>query len=254
MLEIKMEITGMDDIRKMLADMPGKIQNVAQRTILKTAQQIRDAEKAEMQRVFDRPTRWTLGAMQVKVNKDNKNEVTVGIIDPDGYYKRAASYLGVQTEGGQRKLKAMEKALQQYGLLPGGWFTVPGAGAQMDGNGNMSVGQIRQILSYFGTAERWAGSTQNMTQATKAKLRKGSAKKLGFEYFVVFPDKRRNLKQPGIYQRFFFGHGRSIKPILIYVKGTRYQARFNFERVARDTADAVMQTEFNKALQIEMAK
>lgn len=259
MLTIKLD--GFEEMKRKLSDMPRKVEIAAQRALLKTAPVVKDAEVAEMQRVFDKPTRWTLGAMKVKATK--KMEVQVGIIDPDGYYKRAASYLGTQVGGGQRRMKAMEKSLQSRYLMPSGWFTVPGEGAKMDAYGNMSVGQIRQILSWFDAAENWAGSTQNMGFAGREKRRKGTRTKAGFEYFVVMPNgvrtfkgrrDTRALKQPGIYQRIQLGHGTAIKPILIYVKGARYQARFNFEKVARDTANAMMQAEFDKAIQMELAK
>ena len=262
MITIKLE--GFDALKSSISVSTAKLNKCARLAISKTANAIRDAEKIEMERVFDRPTRWTLGAMIVR--ETGNLSVQVGIMDPKtgrmnngssdgdtgtGYWKRAESYLGTQIDGGQRKVKAMEKALQAYGLLPQGWFTVPGAGAEIDSYGNMNVGQIRQILSYFQTAERWSGSTQNMSQKRKDKLRKGSKKKVGFEYVVIFPDKRRNMKQPGIYQRFFFGHGRSIKPILIYINKANYKPRFNFESVASNTADQVLQPTFDDLLKKE---
>lgn len=260
MLTVKFEC---EAVKRMLADMPRKVEIAAQRALLKTAAAVKDAEVAEMGRVFHNPMRWTLGAMKVKATK--KMEVQVGILDPDGYYKRAASYLGTQVSGGQRRTKAMEKSLQTRNLMPSGWFTVPGEGAKMDAYGNMSVGQIRQILSWFDAAENWAGSTQNMGFAGREKRRKGTRKSYGFEYFVVAPGARRSYQlksgksgnhsmQPGIYMRTMTGFGNAIKPVLIYVKGARYQVRFNFEKVARDTANAMMQAEFDKEIQLELAK
>lgn len=259
MLTIRLE--GFEELKRKLSEAPRKVEIAAQRALLKTADGIKNAEIAEMQRVFKNPTRWTIGAMKVKAT--SKMAVEVGIIDPDGYYKRAASYLGTQVGGGQRRAKAMETSLQSRNLMPTGWFTVPGEGAKMDSYGNMSVGQIRQILSWFDAAENWAGSTQNMGFAGRAKRIKGTRKTAGFEYFVVMPNgvrtfkgarDTRALKQPGIYQRIYMGHGTAIKPVLIYVKGARYQVRFNFEKVARAVADAMMQVEFDKALQMELMK
>lgn len=258
MLTVKFE--GVEAVKRMLDKLPRKVEIAVQRALLKTAQAVKDAEIAEMNRVFDKPTRWTLGAMKVKPT--NKFEVQVGILDPNGYYKRAASYLGTQVSGGQRRLKAMEKSLQSRGLMPPGWFAVPGECAKMDAYGNMSVGQIRQILSWFDAAENWAGSTQNMGVAGRDKRRKGIKKygSTGFEYFIVLPGRQRKIKQPGIYQRFFIRAGGSgvsgiaIKPVLIYVKGARYQARFNFEKVARDTANAMMKAELDKAINQELMK
>lgn len=249
---ISIKIEGLEKIRADLLKNQKAVEIAAQRAILKVAEAVRNAEKNEIERVFDRPTRWTLGAMKVKTT--SKLEVRVGVIDPDGYYKRAANYLRTQIEGGSRRAKAMEVALQQYGLMPQGWFVVPGAGAQIDVFGNINSGQIRQILSWFGTAERWAGSTQNMTEAGRAKRRKGTKKNVGYEYFCVLPGTQKNLKQPGIYQRFFFGQGKAIKPVLIYVKQVRYAKRFDFEATARKVTDAMLTAEFESAMKLEMAR
>jgi len=239
MLTVKIE--GLEELKRKLSAMPRKVEIATQRALLKTATAVKDAEVKEMGRVFNKPTRWTLGAMKVKATK--KMEVEVGILDPDGYYKRAASYLGTQVGGGQRRVKAMEKSLQSRYLMPAGWFTVPGEGAKMDAYGNMS----------------------NMGFAGREKRRKGTRKSYGFEYFVVQPGARRSYQlksgktgnhsmQPGIYMRTLTGFGSAIKPVMIFVKGARYQVRFNFEKVARDTANAMMQAEFDKAIQLELAK
>lgn len=251
MIHIKIE--GLEELKRKLAAMPRKVEIATQRALLKTAHHIREAEQEEMKKVFSSPTRWTLGAMKVKPTA--KMEVSVGILDPDGYYKRANNYLQTQEHGGQRKFKAVEKALHYYGVLPSGWYVVPGAGAKMDAYGNMSAGQIRQILSWFDAAERWAGSTQNMGEKGRDKKRKGTKKTMGFEYFVTTPYRpgRGHNLHPGIYQRLFFGLGKSIKPVLMFVKAANYKPRFNFERVARQTAAKHMNTELDAALQRELA-
>lgn len=258
---ISIQIDGLNDVQKKLLGTVRKAEVATQRALIKVAGHIRDAEKAEMERVFDRPTRWTLGAMKVKLT--GKMEVTVGIIDTEGAYKRAQNYLGTQVSGGSRKLKAMERSLQSRGLMPGGTYIVPGAGAKLDAFGNISTGEIRQILSWFDTAEQWAGSTQNMGQKGREKRRKGTKKKLGFEYFAVAPGARRtytrsngktgtHAMQPGIYRRTSFVFGSAIKPILIFVKNTSYKPRFNFERVARETFDKHAAQELNNAIGKEL--
>ncbi len=242
----------MEKVKAELASIPRKVEIAAQRALLKTGQHIREAEQAEMKSVFDRPTPWTLGAMRVKPTA--KMEVMVGILDPDGYYRRANNYLGTQVSGGGRRHKAFEKSLQAYGIMPSGWFAVPGEGAKLDAFGNMGPGEIRQILSWFDAAERWSGSTQNMGEKGRDKRRKGTRKKAGFEYFVVHPLRRNkgyNLT-PGVYRRTFFALGRAIKPILIFVKDAQYKPRFDFEKVARFTAQKHMTDELSAAVRREL--
>jgi hypothetical protein len=221
----------------------------AQRALLGTAQAIRTAEIAEMARVFDRPTRWTMGALKVKA--DSKFSIHLGILDPDGYYKRAQNYLSTQVDGGTRRIKAMEAALQRRGVMPHGWSAVPGEGAEMDQNGNMNVGQLRQILSWFDAAERGMGSRQNMGEAGRAKRRKGTRKTRGFEYFAVIPGRDnsgRHRLTPGIYKRTSFGFGKAIKPVLIYVRTASYRPRFDFGPVAVATWEREFPARFTEAL------
>lgn len=272
---ISIKIEGVDDFLTRLALAPRQIEIATQRAMLKTAQHIHKAEKDEMQRIFDRPTRWTLGAMRVKVV--NLMEIKVGIVDPEGAYKRTQSYLGTQVTGGDRKLKAVERALQYARVMPSGWQLVPGQGARLDQYGNVSSGQYKQIMSWFDAANRSAGSEQNMGHTGREKRKKMKGRfRTGFDYFFVLPGKRRTKLLPGIYQRFFIGYSKdaikasqstgdgkiteksvqaiSVKPILIFVQKTRYKPLYDFDRVARQTFDRVWPVEAEAAVQREIKK
>jgi len=247
---ISIKIEGVDDFLTRLALAPRQIEIATQRAMLKTAQQIHKAEKEEMQRVFDRPTRWTLGSMRVKVT--NAMEIKVGIVDPEGAYKRANNYLGTQIRGGPRGVKAMESALRAFGL-PSGWKVVPSKDVELDEYGNMSGGQIKQILAWFRSADMSSGPNASFGKVRSA--RKSTKKRVfGFEYFVVLPGNKKTGLIPGVYQRFYFAMGKSIKPILIFVNTTNYKSRFDFDRVARQTFDRVWPVEAEAAVQREIKK
>ncbi|MFA6121904.1 MAG: hypothetical protein WCT35_04825 [Sideroxydans sp.] len=251
MLTFKLE--GFDELQRKLADSPRKLEIATQRAMLKTAEIIRDRESKHIEKVFNKPTSWTRGAMRVKVT--GKLEVSVGIVGESPADKRKQSYLSVQMEGGKRRMKGFERALLRAGILPMGWLAMPGEGAVIDGYGNMSVGQIKQIMSWFSAAEPYSGSTQNMTDATRDKRRKGTRSKVGFEYVYVRPGAQKNLKQPGIYQRFFLGHGSALKPVLIFVrKGTSYKPIFRFKDVAQVAFEDNIQDQMDKAIELELFK
>lgn len=217
-----------------------------QRALIKTAQDVKAAEISEMGKVFDRPTRWTIGAMKVSPTKDYT--VRVGVLDPDGYYKRANFYLSTQIEGGFRKVKAFERALQRAGVMPAGWIAVPGQKAKLDAYGNQSVGELKQIMSWFNAAEQTLGSTQNMTDATRNRRRKGTKKKRGFEYFVIRPGRRgADRLRPGVYRRTSFGFGKAIEPVVMFMPFAKYRKRFDFKRVAETVIDNVFDAHFNAA-------
>lgn len=246
MLNISM--SGFEEAKRDLLRNQKAVEIAAQRALLKTAQAVRDAQKDEMERVFDRPTRWTLNSMRVKA--EGNLAMRVGVLDPNGYDKRAANYLNTQIVGGARRAKASEKALQQAGLMPIGWLIVPGEGAKLDAYGNVAGAQIKQILAWFGAA----GMDKNLTDDARAKKRKGTKRNAGFEYVLVMPDKKGNFRQPGIYQRFFLGHGKAVKPLIIYVKQAKYTKRFDFEAVAKKVTDAMLNAEFEAAYVREIAR
>lgn len=239
------------------------VELAAQRAKVQTGYKVLVAHKVEMARVFNNPTRWTLNAFRVQVNK---KEGTVEVRPKDGFWYRADNFLNTQIEGGSdRKTKAFERALVARGVLPAGWYAIPGERAKLDGNGNMSVGEIKQIMSWFGAAERSLGSTQNMTDATRARRRKGTKKKAGFEYFVIQPGGRRqfvrgngkvqsNKAQPGVYRRTATGFGSRIEPVMIFVKRVSYKPRFDFYGVARKTIEANFSKLFVQAFEKYQAK
>ena len=208
-----------------------------------------DAARAEMQRVFDRPTPWTLGgARYVKATKQkiessidfdkwgNKQGVTVEKV------------LTAQIEGGQRKAKRHEVALRSLLAMPRDMLAVPGSAAQMDRYGNMSSGQIRQIQAWFGAAELFAGVTANSTAKTRAKLAKDNKRTgaRGFQYFAL--QQKRGKLLPGIYQRFTTGFGSAIKPVIVFIKQANYRRRFDFYGVGMLAAQKQIDVSFNKYL------
>lgn len=236
---------------------PRAIEIASQRAVIHTARAVKKAEVEVMPSAFSNPTRFTLNALTIRVDKKN-TAATVEV--KDGYWSRADNYLQAQIEGtAARKQKAFERALASVGVLPSGWVAVPGQGAKLDSAGNQAVGELRQILSWFNAAERVAGSTQNMTAATRAKRRKGTRTKRGFEYFAVVPGRttRNGARQrlhAGIYRRTYFGFGASITPVLIFVRSASYKPRFDFYGIADRVIKAEFKPMLNAYLQAEVAK
>ena len=215
----------------------------------KTAAAVLDTLKAEMPRVFDRPTQYTLNSLRVtKATKGNPS-ATIRPADFAGKGTPAENYLGPQIYGGARRAKRSENALRAFGMLSAGLYTAPGKGANLDAYGNQSVGEIRQILSYFQSAERTSGYTANMTAKTRARLARGTKKTgFGYSYFAIRTD-RGNLA-PGIYRRMNFAAGSAIKPVLMFVKKPQYRKRFRWFEVANTVARQM----FDRYLEREVSR
>lgn len=194
------------------------------------------AAQEEIRSVFDRPTPWIQkSARYWKATKD-KPEAKIDL-DFWGNKQGVSSedVLRAEVQGGQRRHKRHEIALQRAGILPPGMAIVPGEGAKMDAYGNMQAGQINQILAWF-SAFGEQGYKANMTVQGRARL--GRDKKRtgakGFQYFAL--QRQRGKLRPGIYQRFNFYGGSGIKPIMIFVRVPSYRPRLKFYGVAEKAA------------------
>jgi hypothetical protein len=131
--------------------------------------------------------------------------------------------------------------------MPTGWLAVPAAGARLDAFGNVSRGQVQQILAQVGT-ELLAGS-QRTPQSNKAKL--AGQRRAGGQYFAVLPGRGSKLK-PGIYHRELVG--RNITPVFIFVRSATYRARYGFDQAVRQVADANLRQNIETALSESLAR
>ena len=210
-----------------------------------TADKILEREHHEMRDVFDRPTPWTLGSLFVKRSSKANLEAQVGLKDFAGKGIPATKFLPPQIIGGGRRLKRFEKALRAAGHLPEDFRAVPGSGAQLDAYGNIKPSQIVQIISFF-RAFPEAGYRANMTDKKRNRLARGTRSKRGFTYFIGRPGGRAPL---GVWQRVQFGWGTAVKPVLIFVRHAQYRAIFDFEFVARTTAEREFPIEFARSFE-----
>ena len=246
---IKMEVKGIDGILNDVDDLiKNRIPKMTAIALTETARALKEAGPAKMQEVFDRPTRWTLNSLYYQPASPADLKAFVWFKDEAQKGTPATKFLWPEVHGGARNTKRFEKALQRIGVLPDGMQIVPGAGAQIDNEGNIDRRQITQILSYF-RAFSEVGYAANITEKKKASLAKGSKRtgKRGFAYFVGRPG---NGKLPlGIYQRFSFGPmGSAIKPVLLFVKGVKYSTRFPFYEWAQAFIDRELPVRLNRII------
>lgn len=198
--------------------------------LTKTAQAAQAAVKQEMSSVFDRPTPFTLNSTFVKPATKANLEAQVYLKDEGNKAGGSAKVrLEPQLVGGQRAFKRMEGALRHAGLLGNSEQAVPGAAAELDAYGNMSRGQIVQILAYF-KAFPESGYKANTTQAKKDKMAKGTKTKMGVRYFL-----KRDGRGRGIYKATQTGFGSAIQPVLMFVRRAQYRRRLDMPGVVSRT-------------------
>jgi hypothetical protein len=248
MLTIKLE--GVEELQRDLADFSQRRLNSTVATALtRTAVKVRDQIRAELPKVFDRPTPYTLNSLFAKPARADRLQAEVFFRDELAISQQgtpATKYLLPHVNGTPRRLKRLEVSLQAAGALPAGWFVVPGQGAPLDGYGNVTRGAIIQVLSQL-RITLVSGFTRNLSLDDR---RKASAiRRAGGRYFVIPPG---GETQPGIYQRELIG--RNITPVFIFVQSVSYGRRFDFYPLARRLTDETLPGEVDRAVRESAAR
>ncbi len=244
------------------------IQEAATKALNDTAFKVQKDWKAEMRQVFDRPTAYITSSVRVQQATETN---MVAIIEPTymgGKGVEPSKILRAEVFGGPRRMKRYEVALQRAGILPNGYFTVPGMGAAplLDQYGNLKGSFIVQLLSYLKTFSE-QGYRSNMTAKRKAKLAdkgktaSGYAVINGVEYFVSqgqlpggkgVHDKANPTWHlpPGIFARSGI-HGSNLTSILMFVRQPHYRKRLNLESIGDP---AKVQAQYERNLRYRISK
>lgn len=117
--------------------------------LTRTAQDVQRAVYDEQLREFDRPTPYTQRDLFIK--KATKSNLVAEVAVKDRLYSKTTrspvDIIGHQYLGGVRKRKAIEVYATRAGLIGEREYLVPSDGARLDAYGNMSRGQVAQIMS-----------------------------------------------------------------------------------------------------------
>ena len=201
------------------------------RALTKTGQQIKDAQRKEIEAIFDRPNPYTRNA--VFLRPATKQRLIAEVWLKDG--RRPDHYLLPNIKGGSRPLKRFEERLVRAGYMQPTERAVIAAGAKVDQYGNISRGQIVRILSQLKTAAV-AGDSSDATNSRRSRASRSK------EAFFVSRGRgawrgsgswKNGLKSQhlprGIWVRRSFGAlGTAIKPVLLFVSKANYDSRYKF--------------------------
>lgn len=231
---------------------------------------IRDEWKQQATRVFDRPTALTRNAALVRKAGSgastgatgqvfrNSGGATAEIFLRDEAFKGTppVKYLLAQVQGGARRHKRFERALIAQGVMPSGMFAMPGGAAKLDAAGNMSAGQIVQILSELDANPDARSNTPRDRKGRALKKTGWAGTKSGG--LMVLREARNGLR-PGIYQRFRKKAAKglwlsTIEPLVIFTRRPSYRARYT----VFDTAEKVIRqhgsAELERAVMHELTR
>lgn len=212
------------------------------RAMTKTGVDVKAAERELIKQSVDKPTPYSLNAVFLQPATKTRLQARVWLKDtPSGKDNHMLPLI----EGGGRPLKRFEQRLRMTGYMAADERAVPGTAAQLDAYGNMSRGQITKILSQLRTAVV-QGDFSNASWSKRS-----IAKRANVAYFCTrAADGQRSgvagrgrAEYPqhlprGVWERRQHAWGTSVRPVLFFVKSTRYPKALDFygvgERVVRE--------------------
>lgn len=148
------EVRGVNEIKQMLVEFAGEIENVNKFAQNKMAKELRIAEQDQMQKDLDRPTSFTINSIFYKQYGID----AVGAPDTPGaavYFKtpfgpdglQEHEWLGVQSLGGQTSgPRSTEKMLIAAGLISPGVVWIPGPKTALDRFGNVRGMAVKKVI------------------------------------------------------------------------------------------------------------
>ena len=235
-----------------------QVKKATVQTLTWSAYDGRDAVKAEMPRVFDRPTRFTLNS--VYVHKATERTMTAEVWLKDNYGAHQ-HYLMPQVFGGPRGLKRFEGLLVRDGYMLRNQRAVPTSAVKLNAYGNVSPGLIVLILAQL----RVATTPNSYDVSNKNSRASKRLAKQGISYFVSQPNKgiayrqrgggfsTRDQKLPaGIYEKRKTAFGQAVRALFIFVDGTNYKPRLNFQKIVNDAVLNRLEQRFDRAMRKEL--
>lgn len=232
-LEREMEKLRFKDIPKGTADAVNHLANGAKIEL-----------EEQMEKVFDKPTKWTLGAFRVQ--RGTVRNPTAILATKDNFQpgNAAGKYLAPEVFGSSRVMKKSEKALR---TLSEGQYWIPGKDAPLNEYGNISAGEIRRIISRFGLSLDPKDNTNYESKTMKRLKKRGKfarGQRQG-EYFIAY--EKGSGRPRGIYK--YSGTPGKILNVLNFTPSPpRYKIRLPAEKIVNDYATEKLDSIIAKTL------
>lgn len=211
------------------------------RAITKTAKDVERELKREMATQTDRPTPYFLKSTFVQPATKQLLMARVGLKDrifaKNGI--ASANRFGHHFKGGPRVPKALELYLRRAGLIGGNEFIVPGAWVRLDAFGNMSRGQVQQIISQLRIG------IDPLAYASNSRRSKRNVQRAGRIFWARGNARDGHLKR-GAYIDMRPPIG--LRPLLVVVRSPSYKRRFDLPQLAATTIAKTWKDNLNASL------
>jgi hypothetical protein len=214
--------------------------------LTRTAKAVQGGWSEELRQKVDRPTVLTTRAPVIEMATAQTLVAVVSMREQVSNGQPPSQYLQPLEYGGGREHKKFEKALIAQGSMPAGAYALPTDNAKRDAYGNVTRGQLVQILVQLAGGSVRDGYRRVIS--TSAVKRAQSAIKAGREYVAVL--KQTGKLDPGIYARV----GNELQMVFSYERSTFYKRQLSLGDRARRTATQVFAVEMQRAIKESAAR
>ena len=243
---LTIQIDGLDRLRQQLEAFSDRRFAASIATALtRTARSLQAEWKDELRSRVDRPTSLTTNAPIVRQATAQNLVAELAMRDQLANGTPPAQYLHPLEYGGGREHKKFERALIAQGSMPPGTYALPTDYAKRDAYGNVTRGQLVQILGQLAGGSVRAGYRRVISAS--ATRRAQAAIRAGREYVAVL--QREGKLYPGIYARV----GNELRMVFSYERVTHYRRQLSLADRARGKAQQVFNREMTRAIE-ESAK
>lgn len=204
-----------------------------------TAKLVQSAVQESLAEKLDRPTPFVLKSIFIKYS--NKQNLQAVVFLRDHQLSKNPNSLSEQIQqqfrGGPRIRSRLEGALTRAGLISGNEYVSPGAGAKLDQYGNISRGQVQQLLSQLFAAPLPAA---NRSKSTRSRASVKRAGRIFWSYGDRLP-RGAYIDGPG-----------GLRPLINVISPPRYRKRIDMqviaERIVKNNFSRIFNLEFEKAI------
>lgn len=224
-----------------------RIRGVMATAITRTAKRMREEWQRDITDKTDRPTLLTQRAVKSTMATAQSLKAVVSAAGK-GERGTPSNYLAPMEYGGGRDNTRFEATLQSAGILPRGWYVVPGRGAMRDGYGNVNrsvyIGVLRDLAS--GAATKGYGQAISRDAGKRAK----ATAKHGRTYSAVLQGDPSGIS-PGIYTR----HAGKMQAVFVFKQRVTYSKVLSLGQAAEgDVMARIVGEELERAIAENMGR
>lgn len=248
-MKLGVTLQGLDASLRLLAATSEKITRIQVIALNKIASSVRKEVYAEFTKQFDRPTPTTMRSLFISSASTKQPDPSAAVYVKDTRLGKNAGteglnqILGHQFAGGRRIPKRAELAFRARGIIGPDEFLAPGPDIKLDAYGNVSRGQMQQIMANVGA---YRDPYQHATGSQRSRRNQARAGN------IFWSPGRENGLRRGVWAKGKDGSQPLL--LLVVIKPPIYRRRIDMPGIRDRVLASEWQARFDEAVRAVLKK